>query len=172
MIAGIGVLCFVAAICDLCQKRIPNVLIAIGIVYGVVFDVCQGGAGNLLDCFCRLLVMMLLLFPFFMIGALGAGDVKLFMLLPLYFDLGGLRNILVLTFGIAAVQGVVILLLDGKLVQRLLVATDYIHQCVIRRVLLPYPETESRYKVRIAIPMFIGCIVELAYMYAKSKGAI
>lgn len=75
-----AVLCvFLAIACgyDYRYGRIPNGLIAAIAVLGMGRRFWSGGGGSLLTCVVTIVVVIALLYPFFRIGGLGAGDVKL-----------------------------------------------------------------------------------------------
>ncbi|MDD3364948.1 MAG: prepilin peptidase [Syntrophomonas sp.] len=72
----IGLL-LIAVIFDLKERRIPNLLIIIGMVMAISYQVYTGGYTGLLFCLQGLAIgIALLLIPFNM-GGIGAGDVKL-----------------------------------------------------------------------------------------------
>ena len=77
----LAVLCiFLAAACgfDYRKGRIPNALILLMAVAGAMVRCREEGVGGILAFLAGGLPVMLLLYPFFRVGALGAGDVKLF----------------------------------------------------------------------------------------------
>ena len=70
---------FLAAACgyDYRRKRIPNVLIALMAILGVGWRFWESGVHGALSYFGEAVLVMCLLYPFFKIGSIGAGDVKL-----------------------------------------------------------------------------------------------
>jgi len=77
----LAVLCaFLATACgfDYCKSKIPNKLIAVMTAVGVLIRWQKEGIGGLCAYVGAVLLMGAFLYPFFRIGALGAGDVKLF----------------------------------------------------------------------------------------------
>lgn len=69
---------FIACVCDYRAHRIPNSLTGLMAVQGLVFRLWNHGAGGILFWLGGAVMTMALLYPFFKIGCLGAGDVKLF----------------------------------------------------------------------------------------------
>jgi prepilin peptidase CpaA len=68
-----------ACVSDLRARRIPNRLVLLGAVLGVVFAVAAyGWPGGVVHAGGGLLTGLVIWFPFFAFGMLGAGDVKLF----------------------------------------------------------------------------------------------
>ena len=62
---------------DIDQRKIPNNLVVVGLVIGVVGHAVLGGFGALALAFAGVLVGFLCLLPFYAAGGMGAGDVKL-----------------------------------------------------------------------------------------------
>lgn len=71
---------FLAAACvfDHCGRRIPNGLIVVMAAAGILLRCRGSGIGGAAVFLAGALPVMALLYPFFKIGALGAGDIKLF----------------------------------------------------------------------------------------------
>lgn len=71
---------FLAIACgyDYRHRRIPNGLIAVIAVLGMGRRLWNGGIGGLLAYLATAAVVIAVMYPFFRIGGLGAGDVKLF----------------------------------------------------------------------------------------------
>lgn len=69
-----------AAACgyDYRRKKIPNFLIAFMAVLGVGWRFWESGINGALSYFGEAVIIIALLYPFFKIGSIGAGDVKLF----------------------------------------------------------------------------------------------
>ena len=67
----------VASWCDLRTKRIPNLLTFGGAVVAIVFSIVEHGASGLWTSVGGWLTGAALFLPFFALGGMGAGDVKL-----------------------------------------------------------------------------------------------
>ena len=57
--------------------KIYNRQIIVGIVLGIGFRYYESGPPGIFSGLCSLMIPLLLLFPFFRIGTLGGGDIKL-----------------------------------------------------------------------------------------------
>lgn len=75
--AALCVLLTAACGYDYRKKRIPNYLIAIAIFVGAGWRFLSEGGGGIFLFTAEAVFIMCLLYPFFRIGAVGAGDVKL-----------------------------------------------------------------------------------------------
>ena len=66
-----------ATVTDLLFDKIYNEWILIGAAAGLSYAVWQGGGDGLIRALLSMAVPIVLLYPLFMIGGLGAGDIKL-----------------------------------------------------------------------------------------------
>lgn len=73
------VMLFVAAIFDYRYRKIPNWLNLLIFITGLAIMIYDSGSADVGRVFVILIILMLFLFPFYQIGGLGAGDIKLFM---------------------------------------------------------------------------------------------
>ncbi|MCM1569463.1 MAG: A24 family peptidase [Roseburia sp.] len=107
---SLAILCaFLAVAClyDYGSRRIPNALLAgmlaVGLMRGVLQEGIRGGIGY----GGAMLAVMLALYPFFKIGALGAGDVKLFGICAGYLPPGRVLLFLFFSLLLAAVFSII-----------------------------------------------------------------
>jgi prepilin peptidase CpaA len=110
----------VAAVCDVRSKRIPNVLTFGSAAAALIYALATGGIGSLGLAAAGWLAGAVLFFPFFALGGMGAGDVKLLAALAAWF--GGPADAIQLAMFAAmagGVFGVVVALLHGYLRQAL-----------------------------------------------------
>jgi prepilin peptidase CpaA len=77
VLVAAGMLATAAAGFDLRSRRIPNWLTATGCVGGLLLNFALGGVSSGLLAFSGALLGFALLAPFFLLRAIGAGDVKL-----------------------------------------------------------------------------------------------
>lgn len=74
---GLPVLLSLAAVLDIRQRRIPNLLSLGGMIMGLALWTLHAGASGLLSGIAGLLVGSALFLPFYIARGMGAGDVKL-----------------------------------------------------------------------------------------------
>ena len=117
----------VAIVMDLTSDRIPNWLIVMGTAVGLWQS----------DQFCRSILLyaciVLIFFPFFGSGALGAGDVKCFAMISLYLTFSCLLWALFFTFLFATIFSV----------YRILQNRSFFLQ---------------KSKIHLAVPIFLGVV--------------
>ncbi|MNI51619.1 Type IV leader peptidase family protein [compost metagenome] len=118
MVLLIGLL-GVAVVSDLLRHRIPNMLILVGLVLGLIGQMYSGGVSGLGDSLLGILICFALFLPMYAFGGMAAGDVKLMAMvgsfLPFQFALGAAMFSLIA----GGVCGLLIVLVRGQLRQTL-----------------------------------------------------
>ena len=161
MIAILILLIFsVAAACfDLRNRIIPNLLVLGELILGIGLSVYKRGVILTLDSLICCVLVVIILYPFFYHGTLGAGDVKLYAVLPIFAKTRTLLIVYFLIFCVAAVLGLGNLLLLPSNRKKLL---DYLQSvyrsCTchfIRPLYIPRVELG---RIPMAVPMAIGVI--------------
>lgn len=104
----------VAAFFDVRQRRIPNSLILAGLTASLPMAAVSAGVGGMLDALAGLLVGGGMLLPFFALGLLGAGDVKLMAVVGSLAGLGGIWQVLLYTALAGGILGVVAILASAR----------------------------------------------------------
>jgi len=74
---GVFALTLLAAVADLRYRRIPNALTFTGALLGFAYSVAVGGVGGAAASAGGWALGLLLFLPFYALGGMGAGDVKL-----------------------------------------------------------------------------------------------
>lgn len=142
-----AVLCaFLTAACgfDYCRRRIPNCLIVIMAAAGFVFRGGREGIGGVFAYAGEALLIMALLYPFFKIGALGAGDVKLFGVTAGYLPFKKILFFSFVSMLITAIISLVKLLRKKYLKERLGILFAYLKKTADSGVLGNYPSAEGQ----------------------------
>lgn len=124
----------VAVITDLKSNRIPNWLLLIGLVVGLLTT------EHLIESILGSFLIILIFFPLFRLGVLGAGDIKCMAMISLYLTQQRLWSALVYTFLLAA----------G-------IAVYYIFHSYYFHV--------SKKKVHLAVPIFLGTLISVGGAY-------
>ena len=89
-----------SALADLKTDRIPNGFILFGIACGIVDSILSGR--EITSILASVFLAFLLMYPLYMIGAFGAGDVKMLILIGAFQRTGELMTILAGAFVIGA----------------------------------------------------------------------
>lgn len=111
---------------DYWKKRIPNHLLAMMTVVGIWQAGLNGGVEGILYFLCKMICMIVCMFFLFKIGALGAGDVKLFGVCAGYLPGDKILHFLFYSLLIAAVISLVKILTEHSAKERLVYLGEYI----------------------------------------------
>jgi prepilin peptidase CpaA len=109
----------VAVVSDLLHHRIPNMLVLVGLAFGLIGQMYSGGVSGLGDSLLGILICFALFLPMYAFGGMAAGDVKLMAMvgsfLPFQFALWAAMFSLIA----GGVCGLLIVLVRGQLRQTL-----------------------------------------------------
>lgn len=92
-------LLFFAAVSDAIEAKIPNVLIIIGFITAPVLLIKEHKVDLLITGIICSLSIFCILYIFFQINLIGAGDIKLLMVMSLFLDVSTLLHILLFSLG-------------------------------------------------------------------------
>ncbi len=146
-----------AAVFDLLKARIPNRLILAGVFLGLIrMAVCRTA---FLPHLFGILTPILFLFPFFSIGTLGAGDIKLISMIGFFLPSEETVFCILLAFGMAAVVGATVYLKEGILIRQLQQVISYLAACLGQGLALPYPGAREKQRIHLAPFIFIGAAI-------------
>ena len=166
----IGVFC-VAIFMDWCHYRIPNACIIVGMTAGLIMTYMSYSLNGLLEAIGAAVVIFLAFYPFYLLGALGAGDIKLFMMVGCYhchMGTDGLVHYMLVTMAIAAVISAVKMAVYAESRERLFYLMRYLRKVAVTGTFDTYQtdKTQKRCVVRLSIPAFMGLVLMCAGVYA------
>ena len=166
----IGVFCVVIFM-DYRYYRIPNACIFLGIAAGMIMTYRSYAVTGFVEAIGGMAVIFLAFYPFYLLGALGAGDVKLFMMMGCYrsyIGTNGLIHYLFVTMAIAAVISVVKMIVYAESRERLFYLMRYLRKAAMTGAVDTYQidKTQKRCVVRLSVPAFLSLILLCAGVYA------
>lgn len=146
--------------------RIPNLCICIGAIAGLIMTYVSHSLTGILSALASMLIVFMAFYPFYLLGGIGAGDVKLFMMVGCYMQQEALFRYLFVTMALAAVWSVVKMLVYAESRERIFYLGRYIRKAVLTGAIDEYQidKTQKRCVIRLSIPAFISLI--LMYMGA------
>ena len=103
-----------AVVTDLVRKKIYNLWVFPGFGAGLILSWCSGGMRGLSGAVTAALLALLILFPVYLAGGIGAGDVKLFAAAAAWLSSGEVCMCILISFAIGAVYGLIKLLATRK----------------------------------------------------------
>ncbi len=110
----LSVIAAVACYFDSRKRRIPNLLVAVTLLTGLIRAGSLQGATGPPAYLLRMILVILAFYPFFLMGSLGAGDVKLFGVAAAFFESREVIPFLFFTLLIAALISILKLMLSGN----------------------------------------------------------
>jgi prepilin peptidase CpaA len=157
-------ICLVACVFDVRTRRIPNVLTMSAAVAGMLYHLAMSGLGGLQTAAAGWILGLLLLLPYFALGGMGGGDVKLVAALGAW--LGPWETFwLAMYAGIAGgVLGLIVALTHGYLRQAISNVSNIVRYWAYVGV-KPVPgmtlESSKSPRLAFAIPILAGTVVML-----------
>ena len=158
-------LLFVAAVLDFYKGKIPNVLTLTGCCYGLVRMVWYQ---EILKFIPGILLPVVVLFPVYKIGGIGAGDVKLFAMLGFYFTFRETVFCIWLAFVLGAVISVISFIRYKNFMERMTYLFSYLKDFFLTGYFQHYYSNfnknqnsdfeEYKSKIHLAIPIFLSVL--------------
>ncbi|MBQ9990875.1 MAG: prepilin peptidase [Lachnospiraceae bacterium] len=164
----LAALLFFAAVWDLWKKKIPNLIICTGYVLGLARLMPVQNMETVSTHFMGMILPILICIPLYLIGALGAGDIKLLSMAGFFLPVQETLHCLFLSFVLAGIISLIFLIQKKLLISRLGYAGRYILDCLKSGRLKAYypPGDEGRVmrqnsSISFALPIFISTLIVL-----------
>ncbi|MBO4900203.1 MAG: prepilin peptidase [Lachnospiraceae bacterium] len=158
----------VAAAHDAYDGRVPREVTTIGMIISQAWVICRSSVQDALIALIFGFLLLLILYPLFMIGTIGAGDIKLIMILPAYMTFPDSLQALFISFVCGACIGLVRMVTSHTLIARLRVMKNYISAVSESGRILMYEQPEQvkikqlkSHQIHFTIPLLIGTAVSL-----------
>lgn len=154
----------VAAVTDLFFDKVYNEWILLSVMTGLSCAVWQGGVKGLLWAGIAMTVPVIILYPLFMIGGLGAGDIKLLAAAGCFLTVRGILTCLALSFLIGAAISLLKMLAERNFLQRMKYLLSYILDVFRSREWKFYEQDIQEHKkknegkIHFAVPVLLGVI--------------
>lgn len=164
-------LCFLLGIAccyDYRSGRIPNFLVLIMFVMGWGCDAVTAGSWGMISFLIGCVGVMLLLYPLYKIGALGAGDVKLYGVCAGYFPKDKVLLFLFLSLLIAAIISVMKMIKESNAIERISYLCEYLLGVLQSGNFRLYIENEKERKtsgICLTGPIFCSVLLYLGGVY-------
>lgn len=166
------VLLFLAAVWDVYRSKIPNVIIVMCSCYGMIYMFSSGNVWRYLP---GIIFPVLVMFPLYKIGVMGAGDIKLFSVLGFYFPLMESVSCIFVAFLLGAFGSLISLIRYGNFAERITYLFSYLKECFFQgRFRYYYLDShgnqisgfeEDKSKIHLAIPFFFSVLFHIGGVY-------
>lgn len=161
-----------AVLMDFTYDRIWNGWIVFGIIIGLSFRILEYQWHGLYGAAVSMLISFVLLYPIYKIGGLGAGDVKLFLMLGSFVSAEALLRIMAASFAAGAILSMGKLISEKNLKERMWYFFSYLADVFYQRQWKLYGE-ELRWdyrmyvsnKIHFALPVLIGVALWMGGFY-------
>jgi prepilin peptidase CpaA len=148
-----------AAGTDMVSRRVPNELIALGVITGGYLFVANHSGGVFLFLW-RLFWPILLLYLLYLIGGLGAGDIKLIGCLGLYLPSKIILWVILYSLFIGGAVGFLQLFQTRQLRYRCSAFLHHIRDCLSYKQISAYDSTlTTRYDLHFAVEILCGAVL-------------
>lgn len=165
---GVALVLLGAAVCsDLRSMRVPNRLIAAGILLGVLLRLTGSGTEDVLHIIADLVSPVLLLYPVYLVRGLGAGDVKLFAFVSVTVGFRLTLQIIIYSFIIGSAIGIGRWILRGQMRYRLNNIRYGIRDVLFYKQGSAYFSTMEKEKLHFTVCILLaaaGCMVKEGVM--------
>lgn len=104
----------VAAMCDLFYAKIPNVIITAGLFSSLCVNLYYVGIGGIGKYFAAVVISLLTGMVIFAFGVLGAGDIKLFIVIGAFLGVRGVLGSFGRAILIGAIEGGIKMIMAGR----------------------------------------------------------
>lgn len=159
--AALGLILSFAVFADVFNQRIPNWLVAAGVVCGLLLNSLLPAGLGFIVALQGLGLGILLLLPLYLLRAMGAGDVKLMGMVGAFVGPQAIIGVTLLTFVAGGVMALFVALRTGQL-QRMLGNVRMVLQSVAM-------QAGMRQKPEIEMPQSAG---KLPYAVAITAGTV
>ena len=159
-----AVLCIflvIACYFDYRKCRIPNWLLGALLMFGLGQSLLSCGAGGFLSFSVRVFLVMMLFYPLFKIGCMGAGDVKLFGICAGFLPYGKILLFLFFSLLISAIISLIRLIKKKHLQERFGYLSEYLCDVLISGHWKLYVEDMQKEVIGICLSGPILCSVLL-----------
>ena len=161
------VLCL-AAVLDFYKGKIPNILILAGSCYGMIRLLYYQ---DMIRHIPGILFPIIILFPLYKIGVIGAGDIKLFSLLGFHFTFMETIFCIFTAFVTGAVISAISFIRYDNFTERMTYLFSYLKECLSLGYFRYYyldskgkrisNIKENQSKIHLAIPIFISVLLRI-----------
>ncbi len=165
----IGVFCVVIFM-DWYHYKIPNACIMVGMAAGLIMTYMSYSINGLWDAVRAAAMIFIALYPFYRLGAMGAGDVKLFMMVGCYrscMGIEGFIDYMLVTMVIAAVVSAAKMSMYTESRERFFYLMRYLRKAAVTGTVDAYEvdKTKKRCVIRLSIPAFLSLLLMCAGVY-------
>ena len=162
----IGVLSIVT-ITDLRRYKIPNICILIGMIAGLYMTYMSYSSKGIVTALGQMFLIFMVFYPFYLLKGIGAGDVKLFMMVASYIQGVRLFNYVFMTMIIAAIISVIKMICFTESRERLFYLLRYVRKTAVTGAIDDYKidTSNKRSLIRLSVPALLSMVLLITGIY-------
>lgn len=150
----------VAALVDVLHYRIPNLCIVAGMAAGLYMTYMSYHMTGIWQTLIQIAIVFAVFYPFYLFHGIGAGDVKLFMLLGCYLDKDQLWNCIAISMLCAGVAALIKIIRFRENRENLLYFGRYIRKVIRTGAFDEYEVRKYPFNtVRLSVPTFCSVLL-------------
>jgi prepilin peptidase CpaA len=155
------ILLIVATVLDFKTYRIPNKLILSGLFINLFFQFLKGSFLSILYCFGVLVLICIVFLPIYYIRAIGAGDIKLFVMICCFLGIRQGIQVIVVAFLIGGIFSIIKLFHHHIFYLQLQSLATYIIQTYYLKKVVPYGSISNQQKnvIHFSLPILLSTIL-------------
>jgi len=142
--AGLALLTLLALFGDIRTYKVKNSVVLPFIIFGVALNTLNSGVEGAVSSISGILLPVLLLFVFFALRMMGAGDIKFFCAAGAITGPFFVLNLIAYSFVCGGIICIIIMAVRKNGLQRLLYLGAYLKSCFLTMSLLPYSDFSDK----------------------------
>ena len=161
----------VAVVQDFRNMRISNRLIIVGFITSLAFGIILGGVPRVVQILLNISFPVIVLYLLYLLGVLGAGDIKLFSVIGGFTNFKTLTDCMLFAFAVGAVTAVVKMLRNHNLQLSLWKARWFL-QDALRGHFTSYRKewAEEKNLMHFSVAILLGFVIARARVYLHAGG--
>lgn len=162
----IGVLS-VAVFVDMRRYKIPNLCIVVGMIAGLIMTYASYSFAGVGEALAQAGLVFLVLYPFYLMRGIGAGDVKLFIMTACFLQGKRLLDYLLISMLIAGAVSIFKMICFTESRQRLLYLGRYLRKVALTGSVDAYNvgTLQPRSVIRLSVPALAGAVLLFLGVY-------
>ena len=150
----------ISAYTDIKENKIKNKYLLIALILGLVMSTLTNGIVGAKDSLLGIIIPFLILFIFFVMRMLGAGDIKLFCTIGSIMGLNFVINNIMYTVFSTGIVIIVKLIVSKELFKIFKGTYYYFKSMILGRNFVEFPNVKNN-RFPFAVSIFVGTIIQL-----------
>lgn len=151
------IVCIIAVITDLKDRKVYNWLTLPGLVLGIVINTLEQGGPGAGSAIIGLLAGGAIFFPAYFFGGMGAGDIKLMAVVGAFTGWFFVLNAALYTALAGGLMAIIVLVIKGQLIKTLSTIIRFLRSLIIPKLAVEPAVSENTFPYALAIAAGVVC---------------